>query len=205
MEIWFTSDTHFGHENIIRYCGRPFKDAREMDECLVEQWNLRVKPSDHIYHLGDITMARDGRGDGLAIVKRLNGHKRLIMGNHDHYKAGIYLKFFEKVMAMQRFNDIWFMHVPCHPTNLGTSTACVHGHIHQNPSPPPVVIYHRKFVGGPEKKMVPRAVPYINICVEQTNYHPVTLEEIRVMVRKAAEVEMSTLQTVGAFPDGEGV
>ena len=52
-KIWFTSDTHFFHNNIIDYCKRPFVNAEEMNEYIIKQWNSVVKPQDEVYHLGD--------------------------------------------------------------------------------------------------------------------------------------------------------
>ena len=78
---YFTSDTHFGHANIIKYSNRPFKDAAEMDEALVRNWNSVVRPSDEVWHLGDFGFAREDRLDG--IIRRLNGWKGLLYGNHD--------------------------------------------------------------------------------------------------------------------------
>lgn len=79
-DIWFISDTHFGHENIIYYAGRPFEGATEMDEELIDAWNARVRPDDLVYHLGDFAM--DAK-HGVAIRRNLNGAIRLIVGNHD--------------------------------------------------------------------------------------------------------------------------
>ena len=50
-QLFFTSDHHFGHANIIKFCNRPFKDVQEMNETLIERWNKKVKPKDHVYHL----------------------------------------------------------------------------------------------------------------------------------------------------------
>lgn len=77
---FFTSDTHFGHVNIIKYCGRPFKDANEMDEALISYWNARVKPGDDVYHLGDFSFRSPE-----PYLKRLNGRIHMIWGNHDHH------------------------------------------------------------------------------------------------------------------------
>jgi len=87
MTTWFTSDTHFGHTNIIKYCNRPFKDVTEMDEALIANWNSVVKQNDDIYHLGDFGFATVERIQ--RIVNRLNGKKHLIFGNHDKHMAQI--------------------------------------------------------------------------------------------------------------------
>jgi calcineurin-like phosphoesterase family protein len=77
--IWFSSDHHFDHANIIKYDNRPFSSVDEMNEEMVKRWNLRVLPSDIIYYLGDFSLNRAA----LRFVKRLNGIKFLIPGNHD--------------------------------------------------------------------------------------------------------------------------
>lgn len=78
MNIFFTSDTHFGHKNIIKYCNRPFNDVNEMNEILISRWNSKVNPDDLVYHLGDFSMRAVPE-----IRKRLNGDICLIRGNHD--------------------------------------------------------------------------------------------------------------------------
>lgn len=78
--IFFTSDQHYGHANIIRHCGRPFTDVHEMNERMVELHNATVGPDDVVWHLGDFTLkAHMTRG----LLSRLHGHHRLVMGNHD--------------------------------------------------------------------------------------------------------------------------
>ena len=54
--IWFTSDTHFSHCNIIKYCNRPFKDVDEMNKILIQNWNNVVRPDDIVWHLGDFAL-----------------------------------------------------------------------------------------------------------------------------------------------------
>lgn len=78
--IWFTSDQHFGHANIIKYCTRPFKDADEMDVEIMRRHNAVVDAYDTVYHLGDFSM----HPRHLEKLKLLKGIHRLVMGNHDH-------------------------------------------------------------------------------------------------------------------------
>ncbi len=78
---YFTSDTHFGHENIIKYCKRPFRDKYEMDCTIIENWNKAVRPTDTVIHCGDVTFY--GRDQADKIIKQLNGYKIVIRGNHD--------------------------------------------------------------------------------------------------------------------------
>jgi len=80
-EIFFTSDTHFGHKKSFLFEPRGFSSAEEMDEAIIENWNKVVKPGDIVYHLGD-TMLNDNV-HGLECFKRLNGQIFLIYGNHE--------------------------------------------------------------------------------------------------------------------------
>lgn len=78
--IFFTSDSHFGHANVIKYCNRPFSDVDEMDEILIKNWNSVVGPQDTVYHLGDFCM---GGRKPQEYLCQLNGKMFLIPGNHD--------------------------------------------------------------------------------------------------------------------------
>ena len=80
--IYFTSDHHFGHTNIIKYSNRPFNNVDEMNEELIKRWNSKIQPHDRVYHLGDVGL---GSPDELReILHRLNGKIYLIKGNHEH-------------------------------------------------------------------------------------------------------------------------
>ncbi len=79
--IHFTSDTHWGHKNIIQYSNRPFASVEDMNEALIANWNAVVKYDDTVYHLGDFAFLPY---DNLKrIARRLNGTKHFIYGNHD--------------------------------------------------------------------------------------------------------------------------
>lgn len=82
VKIWFTSDSHFGHRNIIKYCKRPFSSAEEMDEVMTDKWNEVVGDRDWVFHLGDFYCGKSRR-DAEKIFDSLNGKKFLIKGNHD--------------------------------------------------------------------------------------------------------------------------
>lgn len=165
MTIWFISDTHFSHENIIRYAGRPFSNADAMNEAIVERWNSVVKPGDHVYHLGDVAFSKPA----LQIVRRLKGTKRLILGNHDTLAAIDYNSVgFQKILGARVFDGILFTHYPIHPMSaggdfkdgvrIGRIIGNAHGHIHERDAP---------------------KGPYVNLSVEHTNYTPVSLEEVK--------------------------
>lgn len=82
MTVFFTSDTHFGHRNIIKYCNRPFVDEHEMDEAIIKNWNLSVKPNDTVWHLGDFSLSKHKKPE--SYLSQLNGKIHLTWGNHDH-------------------------------------------------------------------------------------------------------------------------
>lgn len=158
--IFLASDHHFSHDNIRRYSSRPFESAREMDEAMIERHNAVVKPQDHVYFLGDVAMKKDA----LNLVRRMNGHKRLIFGNHDIFDFQEYVKVgFQKLMSMRYFDGILCTHVPIHPGSMGRFKLNVHGHTHNN-----VVTVDSR----PDAR-------YLNVSVERINYTPVSLEEIR--------------------------
>ena len=81
--IYFTSDLHFYHEKIIQHTNRPFASREEMNQKLIHNWNKRVKDSDKIYILGDLTMK--GASYATEVLMQLNGKKYLIRGNHDRF------------------------------------------------------------------------------------------------------------------------
>ena len=162
-DVFFTSDTHFGHANIIKYCSRPFDSVQEMNEVLIQNWNSVVKPGDKIYHLGDVFMGMS-QDDFKRMWPRLNGKKRLIVGNHDNVKFLAAGGFFEKIMLWRVWQDkgLLFTHVPIHQDSIHERIVTsggvnVHGHTHTN--------------GSPDG-------PYKCVCTELTNYTPVHLEEL---------------------------
>ena len=81
QKFYFTSDTHFGHENIIKYCKRPFKDVEEHDATLIKNWNDVVPEDGIVFHLGDVAFGNPDRVN--EILSQLNGTIYLIIGNHD--------------------------------------------------------------------------------------------------------------------------
>lgn len=184
MELWFSSDLHLGHDNIIKFSGRPFANARDMDEALLENHNKLVKPEDHWYNLGDVTMLRGGRVQQeifCSKIRKFNGHKRLLLGNHDHFPVQTYLDAgFEKIYATWRgIDNILLSHFPIHPESMSTARANVHGHIHANESPKPVLQVTKS------GEVIVK--PYVNICVEKTAYGPITLDEVNSLIRKGIE------------------
>lgn len=154
-KIFVISDTHFSHENIIGYCSRPFQSAKEMDECIADNWCSVVRDCDVVYHLGDVYMGVSGR----EILPKLTGRKRLILGNHDNGKDQNLHAAFQKISMWRMFPEFGALlsHVPLYPTALKPEMVNVHGHIHNKPSPTEL---------------------HINASVEAIGYRPIELEAL---------------------------
>lgn len=164
-EKWFISDTHFFHENIIRFCNRPFASADEMNAAIVKNWNAVVAPQDFVYHLGDVFIKGTEKARA-ELVHALNGRKRLIVGNHDDtlFKQPHVVSAFEKIMYWHGFKEENFTatHVPHEIRRIRDGEFNVHGHIHQN---------------------IEENLAYINVCVEQINYTPMHMDAIRNIIK----------------------
>jgi len=136
--IYFTADNHFRHENIIKYCNRPFVDIKAHDEMLVHNWNATVRPKDEVYVLGDFIFARS-QEDVLGLASRLNGKKYLILGNHD--KPGYCEGSFEWIKDYHVFtahNKTWVLfHYPIWSWFRRAKGAIhLYGHVHNTVSQP---------------------------------------------------------------------
>ena len=141
--IYYTSDLHFGHTNIIRYENRPYKDVEEMTVGLVNNWNKVVKQNDDVYVLGDFAFkcGKLSVDDINSIVKSLNGKKHLIIGNHDLWINSVDFKskLWEEVTYYKEIKDngydVVLMHYPLESWNKGEyGTIHLHGHLHSNPT-----------------------------------------------------------------------
>lgn len=162
---FFISDTHFDHANILlfkRNDGTPLREfscIEEMNEHIIDRWNSTVRVMDKVYHQGDFAMKEQSLD---AILPRLNGHKKLIRGNHDVYKLKKYIGpgRFEEVYGVRMLPKYGLIltHIPVHPRQLqGRWKVNVHGHLHSNKLDD---------------------TRYFNVSVEQINYTPIELEEL---------------------------
>lgn len=170
--IFLISDTHFSQKNILSFREyypdgpliRPgFSSIEEMDELIIENWNKTVKEHDKVYHLGDFSFG--GKANISRIASRLNGKKRLILGNHDD-QPQYYKPYFQKIMSYREFGNLFRIPVYCCHFPLAQAGfnyrsqlhgLMIHGHLHLNKVPNP---------------------QYINVCVENINYTPVAVEEL---------------------------
>jgi len=164
MIYYFTSDTHFGHVNIIKYCNRPFKNVEHMDKSLIRNWNARVKKNDMVFHLGDF--AYRNSLSQRNYMEGLNGQIILIRGNHDSNNN------------CKSIIDSMFIHIGGHEFFLthepdwgaggqygGSLVIC--GHVHE--------LWKFQHFDYPDFGIQYDA---INVGVDVWNYRPITINEI---------------------------
>ncbi len=150
--ILYISDTHFGHKNMA--LKRGFSSADEMDEHIVKMWNSKVLKKDTVYILGDITMEKSN----YEILNRLNGYKKVVLGNHDQPQhIPKLLEFVNSVCGMYKKGGYVLTHCPIHESEVTRFHRNIHGHVHENS-----LDDYR----------------YINVSCEVVNYTPMLLEEI---------------------------
>lgn len=180
--VYFTSDLHLGHDNVIKFDNRPFSSVEEMDEELIKRWNSKVKPGDLVYVLGDLIW-KSKTNEAADILRRLNGQIILIKGNHDRFFHNDKVK---KILAgIKDYDDI------CVTLKDGTPKRCIlshyfipmynghfhgaihlHGHSHVTAEAKEEVEIAKEL----NKRGFPNKI--YNVGCMLWNYEPVTLDEI---------------------------
>ena len=174
--LWFTADTHFGHENIIKYCQRPFKDAKHMNEVLVRNWNERVKDEDTVIFLGDFCFrntpgGKEGEGEtnkASFYLNQLNGQKVLVQGNHDRNNT-----LNTKITALEiEYGGqlIYCVHNPVDFDSKYSINLCAH--VHKN--------WEMKKWGSSY---------LVNVGVDVWDYRPISFEEIQKRIKLYKEAK----------------
>lgn len=182
QNIWFTSDTHNFHKNIINFCHRPFNTVEEMNETIINNWNSCVKEDDVVFCLGDFCFG--GSKDWNETLDKLNGKKYLIIGNHDekNLKQG-YFKKFEQVSYMMHIyvdgQSIYLSHFPflCYAGSY-REKHCVwnlFGHVHSN----------KKNKRGLDNKRLAVLFPtQYDVGVDNNGFKPVSFSEVKEIIDK---------------------
>jgi calcineurin-like phosphoesterase family protein len=168
--VFLTSDTHFGHLGVCKFMQadgvtklRPWDSPEEMDEEMVKRWNETVKPTDKVYHLGDVVINRKA----LKIMHRLNGDKVLIKGNHDIFKLEDYTEHFRDIRSYHVMNGMILSHIPLHPQQLQRFGTNIHGHLHSN-----------RVMRTDQYGVTTIDPQYFSVCVEQTDFRPILFEDV---------------------------
>ena len=179
--LFFTSDTHFGHRNIIKYCQRPFSCIEEMDDALIANWNRVVGKDDIIFHLGDFAMG--GSAEWSRLLQKLNGKIYLILGNHDLKTIGAGFWRLEGVAMQMLINVkgqiIYLNHYPflCYG-GAYRNTWQLYGHVHTGPA--------NRGLDAPRLKMM--LPTQYDVGVDNNNYIPVSFEQVKRSIRKQIEL-----------------
>ena len=181
--VWFTSDTHFLHYNIIKYCSRPFKDEEHMTEEIIKNWNRVVKENDIVFHLGDFMFGDMNRF--YSIRSRLNGKIYLVIGNHDWkgVTQGYYTdEFFEGVYQQLKIvvdgQNIYLNHFPFLTFDgiyKGKPTWQLFGHVHSNDN-----LYKQN---SPDKERLPYLLPYqYDVGMDNNYYTPISFSDVKSII-----------------------
>ena len=171
--IYYTSDPHFFHENMIRLCNRPFQTVEEMNQVILERWNLTVGKNDIIYILGDFAMRYENPQDVYNLLTRLHGKKVLITGNHDKLRKDIkFCKYFDYVKNYDEIVDnnrrVILFHYPMEDWNgRWRGSYHLYGHIHNS-----------------DKCVYRHIENRFNVCSDVHNFTPVTLDQLIEQERK---------------------
>ena len=164
--VWFISDLHFAHKNIIKYCSRPFDNVNQMNEILIQNWNKKIGVEDRVFVLGDFALC--GKDKIIEFGNHLKGRKILILGNHDgaslstYYNAG-----FEMVSKFPIiFQDFFILsHEPIEFLPLNTPFVNIFGHVHNDMRFPTIT---------------PRGAC---VSVERWNYMPVEFNQLISLIK----------------------
>lgn len=177
--LFLIADTHFFHHKILEFeaAARPFSNVEEMNEAIVDRWNSTITKRDTVWHLGDVCF---GHVENLNILRRLNGTKHLIPGNHDGYGIRHYLDHFNKIEACRKFDGYLWSHIPIHPAQFYRFKGNVHGHLHSERILSGEKFYHRSAQTGRVVRVddIPDT-RYINVSCEQNNLTPIAWEELK--------------------------
>lgn len=170
--IYFISDLHFWHTNVINHAGRPFSSAEEMNQTLITNWNYRVRDTDEIFVLGDLTLK--GASYANEILPQLHGRKYLIKGNHDRFadqesfdkSLFIWIKDYHE-LKYQKERFILF-HYPIDRWNhFYHGSIHLHGHSHN--------------FSDYNVRNVENGLRRIDVGVDANQMAPVSIEEIRTL------------------------
>ena len=180
--IFFTSDTHFGHNNILKYTQRPYANINEHDEGLIANWNSVVSPDSIVFHLGDVAFASPERA--AEILSQLNGHKILILGNHDQmfYGGCEASKYFEHIIPQlsisigsQRIIMNHYPFLAYGGVYYSTPTWQIFGHVHTT---------RNGLTNADSPRMANLFPTQYDVGVDNNYYKPISFVELKTIIEK---------------------
>lgn len=185
-KIFFTSDTHFFHDNIIKYSKRPFNNAIEMNEYIISQWNNVVPEDGIVYHLGDFGFG--STSNLIKLRKRLNGKIYLITGNHDRkqLKDKVFASCFESILMQQYIyiegQAMYLNHMPflCYDgVYRQRKTWQLFGHVHTSPYDTDGLDFPRLEILFPTQ---------YDVGVDNNKFAPISFYEVRDIINKQIQI-----------------
>ena len=188
--IWFTSDEHYGHANIIKYCKRPFATLDAMEEILIDRHNQKVNAGDTVYHLGDMFWRTLGAMKAHEIMNQLNGQHYYIRGNHEELmNSSLSLR-----NRFQGCEDLATVHYSKALRSCGIQSV------------PPIVLCHyamRVWPGshkgswhlyGHSHGELPEQGLSFDVGVDAQNFYPVSLQEVAAKMQEKIKVQNERIQ-----------
>jgi len=198
MSVYLISDTHFDHENIIRYCDRPFGSLDEMESCIINNWNTKVSSSDTVLFGGDLAMAPAGKA--ATYIDRLNGSTVVLTGNHDSFSKWkssfpvLESEYFQYEYYGEKF-EFYYSHWPQgyseendrdderEEPSYSNPPAWfngwnIHGHVHNND------LENFPLVNPEEKR--------VNVASELLGYTPIHMNDLIKILKKDERYETVT-------------
>ena len=180
--VYYTSDTHFNHKNIIDYCGHPFfkldgqPDVPAMNRTLISNWNGVVMPGDTVYHLGDFGMGP--WKEWASFRKKLNGKIVLIKGNHDK-KVESWMLPEDEVHDHLFMDGVYMAHVPPNHEEYEKRDRKGYDLPVASPIPEGTKLMLCGHVHDSWKAAVINGLPVLNVGVDVRGFRPVTMDELQ--------------------------
>ena len=177
-KVWFTSDLHFWHKNICKYCDRPYESLEEMHEAIIANWNSVVQDDDDVFLLGDMGFCSYAKLKTL--ITRLKGRIHLIQGNHDEDKVVYKLYDYDNIYSVNKLlqvtvegdeecpnQELTLCHFPMIDWyNKERGAWMIHGHQHQLPHMPSCSTAHW------------------DVGLDKNGMFPISFEQLKINITK---------------------
>lgn len=190
QNIFFTSDTHFYHKNIINFCKRPFKDLQEMHSEIIRMWNETVQPNDIVFILGDIIFG--GANAYEEILPQLNGKKYLILGNHDYRnfttnKCKYFEAVYDKMFIAVNDQEIILNHEPllCFGGQLNNHIWHLFGHVHTTKD------LNLKGSCDAQRMFLMSTPTMYDVGMDFNNYKPISFAEVKEIIQGQVAADLN--------------
>lgn len=190
QNIFFTSDTHFYHKNIINFCKRPFKDLQEMHSEIIRMWNETIRPNDIVFILGDIIFG--GANAYEEILPQINGKKYLILGNHDYKnfttnKCKYFEAVYDKMFIAVNDQEIILNHEPllCFGGQQNNRIWHLFGHVHTTKD------LNLKGSCDAQRMFLMATPTMYDVGMDFNNYKPISFAEVKEIIQGQVTADLN--------------